>query len=609
MRLERAAAHDAPATADRAAPAALPADARPDPPTPALARVPAARPRRAGAASPAASRWARRSHGEFGLYDAAGPARSTSRPCSSPTPPRSWPAAARTRSCCRPSAMLGGISLLLMQRLPQDLVTQTLLRDRARARRGPARSGCSAALIVATTLGIVVRSDSWLRRYKYTWAAAGRRPAAPDVRPRHRDQRPAPDPPARAAQRPAVRAAQGHPRRLPGRLPVREPGAARRAGHAARAAPPAAAAVPRPDGRDVGDRARHRRHPARPRRRAAVLRRRSWRCSTSPPGGSASSSSGSSCSSLGSALMASCSTTSGPGSTSGSTRSPTRSAPATRSSRRSMPSPAAGCSGSGSGNGLPEIAGRPPIPEVHTDFPLAALGEELGIVGGRGDPRAVPRRRRARPADRRRRGGRLPVAARGRPGAGHRRPGVHHRGRQPQGPAADRRDPAVHQLRRLVAAGQRARHRAAAGPLGQGRRAAAAAARRGSRWRRLGRRGPPDARAVGAPAGRSVGRRSTSRSSCRSRSALLAGAAGYWGVVQAPELVRSPNDAGGHRRGPDGAARPDHRPRRQGPGRQQEGRERRVVPRLRRHGRSARSSATPRRATAGPASSGPTTPS
>ena len=31
--------------------------------------------------------------------------------------------------------------------------------------------------------------------------------------------------------------------------------------------------------------------------------------------------------------------------------------------------------------GLPEIAGRPPIPEVHTDFPLAALGEELGILG------------------------------------------------------------------------------------------------------------------------------------------------------------------------------------------------------------------------------------
>ena len=40
-----------------------------------------------------------------------------------------------------------------------------------------------------------------------------------------------------------------------------------------------------------------------------------------------------------------------------------------------------GLLGVGLGAGLPEIAGRPPIPEVHTDFPLAALGEELGIVG------------------------------------------------------------------------------------------------------------------------------------------------------------------------------------------------------------------------------------
>ena len=27
------------------------------------------------------------------------------------------------------------------------------------------------------------------------------------------------------------------------------------------------------------------------------------------------------------------------------------------------------------------VGGRPPIPEVHTDFPFAALGEELGLVG------------------------------------------------------------------------------------------------------------------------------------------------------------------------------------------------------------------------------------
>ena len=68
--------------------------------------------------------------------------------------------------------MLGGISLLLMQRLPQDLVTQTFFGTEL----GLAEVQLIwllLALIVATTLGIVVRSDSWLRRYKYTWAAVG----------------------------------------------------------------------------------------------------------------------------------------------------------------------------------------------------------------------------------------------------------------------------------------------------------------------------------------------------------------------------------------------------------------------------------------------------
>ena len=69
-------------------------------------------------------------------------------------------------------AMLGGISLLLMQRLPQDLVTQTFFGTEL----GLAEVQLIwllGALIVATTLGIVVRSDRWLRRYKYTWAAVG----------------------------------------------------------------------------------------------------------------------------------------------------------------------------------------------------------------------------------------------------------------------------------------------------------------------------------------------------------------------------------------------------------------------------------------------------
>ncbi|MEO5884368.1 MAG: FtsW/RodA/SpoVE family cell cycle protein [Candidatus Limnocylindrales bacterium] len=69
-------------------------------------------------------------------------------------------------------ALLGGISLLLMQRLPQGLVTMDL---------GETTLGLGdvqlvwlvLALGVATTLGIVVRSDRWLRRYKYTWAAVG----------------------------------------------------------------------------------------------------------------------------------------------------------------------------------------------------------------------------------------------------------------------------------------------------------------------------------------------------------------------------------------------------------------------------------------------------
>src|SRR5204863_490144 len=35
----------------------------------------------------------------------------------------------------------------------------------------------------------------------------------------------------------------------------------------------------------------------------------------------------------------------------------------------------------GLGAGLPLVGGQPPIPAVHTDFPFAALGEELGLVG------------------------------------------------------------------------------------------------------------------------------------------------------------------------------------------------------------------------------------
>ncbi|HTK45220.1 MAG TPA: FtsW/RodA/SpoVE family cell cycle protein, partial [Patescibacteria group bacterium] len=40
-----------------------------------------------------------------------------------------------------------------------------------------------------------------------------------------------------------------------------------------------------------------------------------------------------------------------------------------------------GLIGTGLGAGLPSVGGLPPIPALHTDFPFAALGEELGLVG------------------------------------------------------------------------------------------------------------------------------------------------------------------------------------------------------------------------------------
>ncbi len=68
--------------------------------------------------------------------------------------------------------LLGGISLLLMERLPQDLVIQRVFG----AELGLADVQLVWLVLsvsIATTLAIVVRSDRWLRLYKYTWAAAG----------------------------------------------------------------------------------------------------------------------------------------------------------------------------------------------------------------------------------------------------------------------------------------------------------------------------------------------------------------------------------------------------------------------------------------------------
>lgn len=68
--------------------------------------------------------------------------------------------------------LLGGISLLLMQRLPQTLVTQIFL-DNELGLAAVQLVWLVLAVSIATIVAVFVRSDAWLRRYKYTWAAAG----------------------------------------------------------------------------------------------------------------------------------------------------------------------------------------------------------------------------------------------------------------------------------------------------------------------------------------------------------------------------------------------------------------------------------------------------
>ncbi len=151
-----------------------------------------------------------------------------------------------------------------------------------------------------------------------------------------------------------------------------------------------------------------------------------------------------------------------------------------------------GILGTGLGAGLPLVAGRLPIPGDPHRLPAGGPGRGARPAGGRGDPRPVPGRDRARPAGGRLGGRRLPGTAGRGADPGRRRPGVHHRGGQPEADSADRGDSAVHQLRRLVAAGQRRRGRPAAGPLRPGRRAAPAA--------------PAGPAAAGRRSGRSTGR-------------------------------------------------------------------------------------------------------
>ena len=289
---------------------------------------------------------------------------------------------------------------------PARRTSSSRTSGRGRSASAPSSSlWLGVALAVATTIAVALRSDRWLRLYKYTWAAAGLALLAltfvfgSEVNGSRLTLQVGP------VQRPAVGAAQGHPGRLLRGLPGREPGPARR-----RPGPPgrpdhgAPAAVPRPDRGDAGPGPRHRRRPARPR---------------APRSSSTPSSSG--------LLFLATGRRDGRGAGAPPLRGGLRAAGArsSRTSRSGSPiwlDPWAdplgdgyqliqalhafargGLLGTGLGAGLPEIGGRPPIPAVHTDFPLAAIGEELGMAGVAGRPRRLPRDRRAGAADRGRR--------------------------------------------------------------------------------------------------------------------------------------------------------------------------------------------------------------
>ncbi len=68
--------------------------------------------------------------------------------------------------------LIGGIGLLLMERLPQNLVTQTTFGTKL-GLASVQIVWLLVAITIVTVLAIAVRSDAWLRLYKYTWAAAG----------------------------------------------------------------------------------------------------------------------------------------------------------------------------------------------------------------------------------------------------------------------------------------------------------------------------------------------------------------------------------------------------------------------------------------------------
>ncbi|MDL2334524.1 MAG: FtsW/RodA/SpoVE family cell cycle protein [Chloroflexota bacterium] len=70
------------------------------------------------------------------------------------------------------AGLLAGISLLVMNRLPQNLVVQQV--GGMELPLGPLQLvWILLGFSLLAAIAIFVRSDGWLRRYKYTWAAAG----------------------------------------------------------------------------------------------------------------------------------------------------------------------------------------------------------------------------------------------------------------------------------------------------------------------------------------------------------------------------------------------------------------------------------------------------
>ena len=201
----------------------------------------------------------------------------------------------------------------------------------------------------------------------------------------------------------------------------------------------------------------------------------------------------------------SCSATSRCASTSGSIRSPTRRAPGYQVVQALYAFGRGGHPGHrarrrAAGGRRRTCRSRRSTPT----FRFAALGEELGLLGAARRAGPVPRRRRARPPDRRRGRRRLPGTPRHRPDAGDRGPGVHHRRA-----ATCKLIPltgdhaAVRLVRRLVAAGQRAWSIGLLLALSRPRASSRRPPRRGSRGRRAGRGGRRSATALScaAPSG------------------------------------------------------------------------------------------------------------